>query len=206
MFKRCAQHHQPINHRSSLSCCNFDWVNSQDLMFASGEMRAASLVGVSMRSSDIKHIPSHTYIISLYHYIYTIYTYFRNHGTKDRWQWSTNSLCCFVFHMFFSTDLVISPPNSPPIQYPLLWQKLSVPSSSMMFKAWNLKNLKNIWKYLEMLLPQSWQPNAQTESLQHHFPSTTETPTHQYLNALQAQVHFVAHANLLRFAPTSRGY
>lgn len=38
--QKCAQHHQPINHPSSLSCCNFDWVNSQDLMFASGEMRA----------------------------------------------------------------------------------------------------------------------------------------------------------------------
>ena len=41
---------------------------------------------------------SNTYL----HYI-ILYThiYFRNHGTKDRSQWSTNSLCCFVFHMFF---------------------------------------------------------------------------------------------------------
>ena len=38
------------------------------------------------------------------------------------------------------------------------------------------------------------------------FNQPTETPTHQYLNALQAQVHFVAHANLLRFAPASCGY
>ena len=57
---------------------------------------------------------SNTYL----HYI-ILYThiYFRNHGTKDRSQWSTTVIvfAALFSTCFFSTDLVISPPNSPPI-------------------------------------------------------------------------------------------
>ena len=104
LFKKCAQHHQPINHPSSLSCCNFDWVNSQDLMFASGEMRAACF-------NEIQWYQTHTYIISFYIHIFISETMAPRIGHNDL----LIVFAALFSTCFFSTDLVISPPNSPPI-------------------------------------------------------------------------------------------